>query len=59
MKKLWVNTVPGRDKNADLIFHFHQEMPKFLRGWHHLDIKQTALLAALLYRTRSVSGALQ
>jgi len=52
MKKLWINTVPGRDRNADLIFHFHQEVPKFLRGWHSIDVKQAANLAALLYRTR-------
>ena len=27
-------------------------MPKFLRGWHSIDVKQAANLAALLYRTR-------
>ena len=24
MKKLWTNTIPGKDRNADTIFHFHQ-----------------------------------
>jgi len=24
MKKLWTKTVPGKDANADTIFHFHQ-----------------------------------
>jgi len=24
MKKLWTKTVPGKDVNADTIFHFHQ-----------------------------------
>ena len=24
MKKLWTHTVPGKDVNADVMFHYHQ-----------------------------------
>ncbi|KAL4715151.1 hypothetical protein ACJJTC_012198 [Scirpophaga incertulas] len=52
MKKLWINTIPGRDKNADQIFYFPQELPKYLRGYHKTTKQDLAELAALVYRAR-------
>ncbi|PNF26020.1 hypothetical protein B7P43_G06377 [Cryptotermes secundus] len=52
MKKLWTNTVPGKDRNSDLIFHFHQELPKLLRGYHKCSKDEASRLAALVYRVR-------
>ena len=52
MKKLWTNTVPGKDRNADIIFHFHQELPKLLRGYHQCTREEAALLGALIYRVK-------
>ncbi|CAH0700789.1 unnamed protein product [Spodoptera exigua] len=52
MKKLWINTVPGKDKNADQIFYFPQELPKYLRGYHKTSKQDLAELAALVYRSR-------
>ncbi|KAG7311722.1 hypothetical protein JYU34_002775 [Plutella xylostella] len=52
MKKLWINTIPGRDKNADEIFYFPQELPKYLRGYHKTSKTDLIELAALIYRAR-------
>uniref|UniRef100_A0A0P6FSC6 Unconventional myosin-X n=1 Tax=Daphnia magna TaxID=35525 RepID=A0A0P6FSC6_9CRUS len=52
MKKLWTNTVPGKDRNADTIFHFHQELPKLLRGYHRCNKDEAIRLAAFIYRVR-------
>ncbi|GBP20574.1 Myosin-VIIa [Eumeta japonica] len=52
MKKLWTNTIPGKDRAADIIFHFHQELPKLLRGYHRCGREEAARLAALAYRAR-------
>jgi myosin-7 len=52
MKKLWTNTIPGKDRNADIIFHFHQELPKLLRGYHQCTRDEAAILAALIYRVK-------
>jgi myosin-7 len=52
MKKLWTNTIPGKDRNADVIFHFHQELPKLLRGYHQCTKEEAAILGALIYRVK-------
>lgn len=52
MKKLWVNTVPGKDPNADHIFHYHQELPKYIRGFHKCNKLDAIKLAALMARVR-------
>nr|XP_055035740.1 unconventional myosin-VIIa isoform X1 [Misgurnus anguillicaudatus] len=52
MKKLWTNTVPGKDPMADSIFHYFQELPKYLRGYHKCSLEEAFQLAALNYRVR-------
>lgn len=52
MKKLWLNTVPGRDKNADEIFYFPQEVPKYLNGYYKVAKPDAIKVAAILYRIK-------
>ncbi|KAM9385653.1 unconventional myosin-VIIb [Pholidichthys leucotaenia] len=52
MRKLWFNVVPGRDIEADLIFHFPQEMPKYLRGYHVCTKEEMVNIASLLFRIK-------
>lgn len=52
MKKLWTTTVIGKDPNADSRFHYHQELPKLLRGYHKCSIEEVMTLAALQYKIR-------
>ncbi|XP_038549606.1 myosin VIIAa isoform X1 [Micropterus salmoides] len=52
MKKLWTNTVPGKDAFADSIFHYYQELPKYLRGYHKCSREEVFQLAALIYRVK-------
>ncbi|XP_018103359.1 unconventional myosin-VIIa isoform X2 [Xenopus laevis] len=52
MKKLWTTTVPGKDSMADSIFHYYQELPKYLRGYHKCTREEVLQLGALIYRVK-------
>ncbi|XP_017914796.1 PREDICTED: unconventional myosin-VIIa [Capra hircus] len=52
MKKLWTATVPGKDPMADSIFHYYQELPKYLRGYHKCTREEVLQLGALIYRVK-------
>ncbi|KAK0066699.1 myosin-VIIa [Biomphalaria pfeifferi] len=52
LKKIWVNGQPGTDPVADQIFHYSQEMPNYLRGYHNIPEDLIIKLAALVYRAQ-------
>lgn len=53
-----MNTVPGRAPNTDQIFHYYQELPKYLKGYHKCTKQDVIKLAALILRVRYYDNTL-
>ncbi|XP_059200423.1 unconventional myosin-VIIb-like [Centropristis striata] len=58
-RKLWFNVTPGKDLVADFTFHFPQEMPRYLRGYHNCTKEDMIALGGLLFRTKVDSDRTQ
>ncbi|XP_061696486.1 unconventional myosin-VIIa-like isoform X2 [Syngnathoides biaculeatus] len=51
-RKLWFNVIPGKDSVADLTFHFPQELPKYLLGYHKCSKEDMIKVGGLLFRAK-------
>ncbi|CAH8437595.1 unnamed protein product [Dicrocoelium dendriticum] len=48
VQRLWIDVVPGQDPVADRLFHFPQELPRFVSGYHKLSLEMSIELATLV-----------
>ncbi|CAF4321367.1 unnamed protein product, partial [Adineta steineri] len=56
-RKLWIDIIPGEDKQADSLIHFYQERDNYMLGLHKLEVEEAANLAALLGKADRGKGA--
>ncbi|CAD5234536.1 unnamed protein product [Bursaphelenchus xylophilus] len=53
MKKIWTEVNPGDDLQGDIVLHFPQELPKYLRGYYNIKEEEVTRLAALIMRAKT------
>jgi myosin-7 len=56
-RKLWIDIIPGEDKQADSMIHFYQEKDNYMLGLHKSEVEEAANLAALLGKADRGKGA--
>ncbi|XP_028401703.1 unconventional myosin-VIIa-like [Dendronephthya gigantea] len=56
-KKVWTKTVGGEDVIADRIFHYHQELPRYILGYHKCSLNEAVEVSGLAYRVYHGEGA--
>lgn len=52
IKKLWLDGQVGVDRNADTIFHYNQEVQKYLKGYQKCTEEEAIRLSSLILRIK-------
>nr|CAH8840255.1 unnamed protein product [Trichobilharzia regenti] len=48
IKNLWIDTVPGEDLKIDEMFHYPQELPKYICGYYNTSVEKSVEYGALI-----------